>query len=111
MYKHTRQGAVEIIQGDEPLNLDRIADIEKLLEACEQTGQPRIVFNLAYVPLIDSSGLELLLDLRDRCLKKGGAVKLAGPNHLCDEILRITGLIDKFEVYDDAVAAAGSFSQ
>lgn len=111
MFKHSKQGAVEVIRGDEPLNIDRIAAVEELLEACEHSGQPRIVFDLSHVPLIDSSGLELLLDLRDRCLQKGGAVKLASPNHLCNEILQITGLAEKFEVLDDAVAAVGSFTQ
>ena len=111
MFKHSRQGAVEVVQGDSPLNIDRIAEVETLLETCEQTGQPRIVFDLTLVPLIDSAGLELLLDLRDRCLQKGGAVKLAAPNNLCKEILHITGVGEKFEVYNDAVAAAGSFAQ
>jgi anti-anti-sigma factor len=111
MFKHTRQGAVELIQGDVPLNLDHIAEVEELLAECEAAGQPRIVIDLDLVPLIDSTGLELLLDLRDRCLQKGGAVKLASPNNLCEEILRITGVGEKFEIYGDSVAAAGSFAQ
>ena len=111
MYQHSKQGAVEVIQGDEPLTIDRIAEVEELLATCEQAGQPRIVFDLATVPLMDSSGLELLLDLRDRCLQKGGAVKLASPNHLCEEILQLTGLSEKFEIFDNSVAAAGSFAQ
>ena len=111
MFERSQQGAVDLVRGDEPLNLERVMDASELLEACANRGQPRIVIDLKRVPLIDSAGLELLLDVRDRCLKRGGALKLAAPNHLCEDILRITDVAPQFEIFDDVVSAVGSFAQ
>ena len=111
MFTCTQQGAVDVIHGDDSLKLDRISDVEKVFTECERHGQPRIVLDLKNVPLIDSAGLELLLDVRDRCLQKGGAFKLARPNPLCRDILEITGVASRLDIFDDTVTAAGSFAQ
>ncbi len=111
MFTFRTHGAVNVIEGNESLNLEHVAEVEEILKECEQHGQTRIVVDLSQVPLIDSSGLELLLDLRERCLKRGGLVKLANPNHLCGDILRITGVEQQFEIFEDSVSAVGSFAQ
>ena len=111
MFTRSQQGAVDVIHGDDSLNLEHISDVEKVFTECERHGQPRIVLDLKNVSLIDSTGLELLLDVRDRCLQKGGALKLARPNHLCRDILEITGVAARLEIFDDTVTAAGSFAQ
>ena len=111
MFERRQQGAVDIIRGDDALNLESIQQASGLLDECVGHGQPRIVVDLERVPLIDSAGLELLLDVRDRCLKRGGALKLAAPNHLCQDILRITDLAGQLEIYNDAISAVGSFAK
>jgi anti-anti-sigma factor len=67
--------------------------------------------HLGGVQLIDSAGLELLLDVRDRCLRSGGALQLAAPNPLCRDILQATGLASQFAIFDTVTAAVGSFAQ
>lgn len=110
MIQHTLQGAVDIVAVLDALthaNADAAAaSIEKAL----RPGQPRVVLDLKQVALCDSRGLELILDLRDRCLRRGGALKLAGATHLCHDILRVTGLLDQIEYYPGVVEAAGSFA-
>ncbi len=54
---------------------------------------------------------ETLLDYRDSCRRRGGALKLGRLNALCGDILRITGLAAQSEIYDDALAAVGSFAR
>jgi hypothetical protein len=44
-------------------------------------------------------------------LQKGGAFKLARPNTLCQDILEITGVASRLDIFDDTVTAAGSFAQ
>ena len=73
--------------------------------------RPRSVLQLTDIPLIDSQGLELLLDLRDRSARCGGAVHLAAPNVLCRDILQATGLAEEFAIFDDLNSAVGSFAQ
>ena len=111
MFQRQRQGAVDVIGGEVPVNAENAQELESRLKEVIQRGQPRVVVNLAGVPLLDSRGLELLLDYRDHCARRGGALKLAAPNPLLRDVLIVTGADAEFEVFDDAVAAVGSFAQ
>lgn len=111
MFESSKQGAVHLVTGDCPLNLEGVGNARRVLEECLSKGQPRVVLQMQGVALLDSAGLELLLDIRDACLRRGGALQLAAPNPLCRDILRATGLTGQFSVYDDAIAAMGSFAQ
>lgn len=111
MFERRKWGAVDAIRGDVPLNHENVQALSGVLEECCRQGQPRIVIDLERIPLIDSAGLELLLDVRDRCLQRGGLLKLAAPNALCRDILLVTGVTEQIEVLSDAVTAVGSFAQ
>lgn len=111
MIECKRTGAVSTIVVNVPFVHDHRADFLRAAETCFGNGQPRIVLDLRGTPLMDSDGLEVMLDLRDRCQKLGGAVVIARPNSLCAEILRINGLDCELNVFDDYVAAVGSFSR
>lgn len=78
---------------------------------CLENGQPRVVFDLSGIPLIDSAGLESLLDARDLCQKRGGTMVLARPNPLCRDILRVNGFDKELQIFDDSVKAMGSFAR
>lgn len=109
MFHLSRQGAVDVLEGRGPLNGDSAASVRELLDRCVAHGQPRVVVSLEEVPLLDSVGLELLLDVRDQCLQRGGTLALAAPNTLCRDILHVTGLDRSMELHDDVLAAVGSF--
>lgn len=109
MFEHTKQGAIDVVFGSDPLNGDHVERLRALLENYVEEGQPHVVLDLQGVPLMDSSGLELLLEMHDEYKRLGGALKLAGLNQLCGEILRITGVGPHFEIYRDTGAAVGSF--
>jgi anti-anti-sigma factor len=108
---HSKHGNVDVLAGDEPLNEETAARLDELFERCAHVGQPHVVFDMSRIPFVDGVGLERLLDLRDRCLERGGAIKLAGPNALVRDVLRLTEVDRRFEVHADAVAAAGSFAR
>ena len=61
------------------------------------------------VPLIDSKGLEFLLDLANRLRESGGSLRIANVNELCKEILAITELDQVIAVYEDLDGAGRSF--
>jgi anti-sigma B factor antagonist len=111
MFTHTRLGAVDIIRGSDPINLPNAKQLSNLLDGCLVTGQPRVVIDLEKVSLIDSAGLELLLDYQDRCVARGGVMKLSTLTPLCRDILTVTDVIARFEVHQDSLSAVGSFSQ
>jgi len=111
MFDLTRQGAVDVVHGDEPLNAEYSDEVRATLESIEKQGQPHVVVDLENIPLIDSQGLELLLDFQDRFSDRGGALKLAAPNPLCRNILKITDVTTQIELFDDVLSAVGSFAQ
>lgn len=111
MWEKTRHGAVDIVSGAVALTKDSADGLRRVFEECVSAGQPRLVLDCCLVPLIDSSGLELLLEIRDTCRRRGGQFHLAGVNTLVMDILQVTGIVALFEIHSDAVAAAGSFAQ
>ncbi len=111
MWEKSRQGAIDVVSGDGALTLDNCDSLRGLLEGCVNDGQPQLVLDCRQIALFDSAGLELLLDIRESCARRGGLFQLAGLNTLCLDILQVTDIASQFELYDDSVAAAGSFAQ
>jgi anti-anti-sigma factor len=109
MFERLSQGAVDVIRGDDPISAEHVRTVGALLQECAGRGQPFVVLDLEKVPLLDSAGLELLLDCRDNFQRLGGALKLAGANPLCEDILSITGVGAGFEMFRESLAAIGSF--
>lgn len=111
MLEVTKHGAVWMLTSDQSINADCVADLEQRIEPCFAAGQPKLVLSLQHVPLIDSAGLEWIWNTRHRCDACGGGLELAAPSALCREILVATRLSNHFVIFDDVVAAAGSFAQ
>ena len=77
-----------------------------LLDAAER-GQHRIVVDLSRLDFIDSTGLGALLGSQRRSKENNGEVRLVAREGQILRLLRITGLLSVFGVYntlDDAVA-------
>jgi anti-anti-sigma factor len=109
MFEQKRQGAVDVIGGGDRISGDRVAELAEVLQKCVKQGQPRIVLDLQGIAIVDSAGLEVLLDGHDECHRLGGALKLANPGALCSEVLKLTGVRAKFEIFDDTGSAVRSF--
>lgn len=111
MFESRRQADVFIISGNVPLDCEQQPKLQELLDQCFDTTPPKVVLDMQKIPLVDGSGLELLLDVRDTCEMRGGGIKLSGPNALCREIFTICGLNADFDVYQDVKSAIGSFAK
>ena len=70
MFAHKRQGTVDVIRVKGPLNADVIDEAEEFFKPRMNDSVPKIVLDFEAIPLIDSAGLELLLDLQDSCAKR-----------------------------------------
>src|SRR5262245_11909647 len=111
MFETRRQGAIHILTGDEPISGATIGQLDSQLLACFSQGQPKVVVDLERVALIDSAGLEWLVDAAEKCFQRGGQVQIAAPSALCNDILRITGVSEQIEVFDDVTSAVRSFAR
>ncbi len=111
MFARSKQGAIQVIAGTAPLNVENVSAARSTLDDCLKEGHFRAVLDMQGIALIDSSGLELLLDIQDAFEQRAGTLKLAAPNALCREIFAVTGVGSRFEIFSEAKGAVGSFVQ
>lgn len=111
MFESSKQGTVDLVQTNAPLTDDNVPAAVEFFDRLTVSGQPRVVFGMQGIALIDSDGLELLLDVQDKCTSRGGEMKLLQPGPLVREILKVTEVDQRFEIYKDVVKAIGSFSR
>ena len=111
MFAVKSQGAVEVIVPNVPLKNEYVEELMETVNHCVGDGLPMLVINFHDVPLLDSAGLESLLDVRDLVESRGGAVKLAALTPLAQDIMRVSGVGRHFEVFVDEKTAVRSFVQ
>ena len=88
------------------VGVDRLRDtLEDLLVA----GSNQWVLDISDVAMIDSSGIGLLVRYLTAAKQQGGALKLLNPTKFAMQSLKMIGLLNLFEVYDDQETALSSF--
>lgn len=88
------------------VGVDRLRDtLEDLLVA----GSNQWVFDISDVAMIDSSGIGLLVRYLTAAKQQGGALKLLNPTKFAMQSLKMIGVLNLFEVYEDQEAALSSF--
>ncbi|MER6582648.1 STAS domain-containing protein [Nonomuraea sp. NPDC001023] len=102
------QPGVTVIEVSGELDATNRAQFESFLRDRPEPGH-QVVFDLARVPFVDSSGLHVLLAFATDQLRRSGAVRLAAVQPLPARLLDITGVLGHLPVHDtveEAVAAA-----
>lgn len=107
----TTFGAIDVIKAPATLSGSDCNQCEADIRASVNRHRVRIVLDMSSTALIDSKGLEMLLDCNEVCLKRGGELVLAGPTPLCAEILDITGIEQELNCHKDLRSALGSFAR
>jgi anti-anti-sigma factor len=111
VFELTTQGAVTVLSGNQPVKQEQADELATVVRRAADGGQPLVVLDLQRVPLFDSTGLEALLDAQDAIEQRGGLLKMAAPNELIRDLLRVGGMADRFEVFSDVKSAVGSFAK
>jgi anti-sigma B factor antagonist len=83
--------------------------LREKVAALDQAGDRNLVFNMAEVDYIDSTGLGALVMCVTSLRKKQGNVKLVNLNRRHIELLVMTKLATVFETYSDEQDAINSF--
>jgi len=105
-----RRSQVQVVQLRGQLRLGPAVDnLRQTLEEALGSGDNRIVVDLAECPMIDSSGIGLLVKVLASAKRLGGSVKLVQPCDFVLKTLRLVGLLNLFEVFDAEDAAVNSF--
>jgi anti-sigma B factor antagonist len=106
-----KRADTQVIQLRGQLRLGAAVDeLRKVIEESVAIGDTRIVINLAEVPMIDSSGIGLLVRFLASTKQRGGSLKLVQPSKFAVQTLRLVGVLNLFEIFDNDEAAVESFA-
>ena len=107
--QENRHGAVTVVKPVGPLvgpDGDRLkAHVQDVMG--KSLG--RFVVDASAIPLVDSRGLEVLVELATDLGESGQALRLCGCGETVREVLELTDLSGQFEHYSDVTTAVRSF--
>jgi anti-sigma B factor antagonist len=107
-----KRSHINVVHLRGPLRLgDALDGLRQTLEELLGSGEPCLVFNLADVPMIDSSGIGLLVRFLASTKARGGNIKLVNPSQFAIRTLKLVGVLNLFEVFDDEEKAVESFGR
>ena len=107
-----KQGKIHIIRMRGQLKLgDPVEQLRTALEGVIAEGHVTVVASMGEVPMADSSGIGALIRYQSMLKQKGGGIKLVQPSKLVIQTLKILGLLNLFEIFEDETAAISSFPE
>ncbi len=107
-----KRSQVQVIQLRGALRMGPAVDgLRQTMDEALSNGDTRMVMNLAEVPMVDSSGIGLLVRYLAVIKQKGGNLKLAQPSKFAVQTLKLVGVLNLFEIFDNDDAAVESFAK
>lgn len=103
------QGAVTILKPRGPLVGPDAERFRTVVGEVMDRSLGRFVVDVSALPLTDSRGLEVLVELSERLSETGQSLRLCGAPESLREVLEITELAGHFEHYSDVNTAVRSF--
>ena len=106
-----RRSEVQVIQLRGALRLGQGVDtFRQAVDEALNAGDVRLVVDLAEVPMVDSSGIGVLVKSMASAKQRGGSVKLVNPSKFALQTLRLVGVLGLFEVFESEDQAVESFN-
>ena len=106
-----KRSQVQVVQLRGPLRMGEAVDgLRQTMEEAIGNGDTRMVINLAEVSMIDSSGIGLLVRFLASTKQRGRNIKLVQPSKFAVQTLRLVGVLNLFEIFDNDDAAVDSFA-
>ena len=105
-----KQSEVQVIKLRGSLKLGQSVDEFKvLIDELLQSNDTSIVLNLAEVPIIDSSGIGVLVRSLTSAKQGGGSIKLVQPSKMVIQTLKMVGMWNLFEIFESDEEAVQTF--
>ncbi|MDI3341612.1 MAG: STAS domain-containing protein [Sphaerobacter sp.] len=95
--------AVVSVRGE--LDIATADEFREQLCRARREASPFLIVDLSELEFIDSSGLGVLVDLREQAQAHGGRVVLVAPRRTVTKVLHLTGLDRCFAIYPTVEAA------
>ena len=107
-----KRSHVNLMQLRGPLRLGEAVDgLKQTFEELLGSGEHNLVIDLSQVPMIDSSGIGILVRSLASTKARGGSVKLLNPSQFAVRTLKLVGVLNLFEVFDNEEKAVESFGR
>jgi anti-sigma B factor antagonist len=104
------QGDVKVIKLRGRLSLGNAVDqLRGTFEDLVASGDHSVILDLSEVPMVDSSGIGLLVKTLTSFKQRGGSLKLLSPSKFTMQSFKLVGLLTLFEIYENLPAAVASF--
>jgi len=100
---------VTVLKPNGPLAKTDADELKGVAGEAGATTAGRTVLDASAIPFVDSRGLEVLLDITEDMQRDGEILRVVESNETLREVLKITGLENEFEFYDDMKSAVESF--
>ena len=104
-----KHGAVTLLKPEGPLTDAAAKEFDAAARPVLTGTLGRMVIDLSEVPFVDSTGLEVLLDLTDLLGESGKVLKLCGTNKTVRQVLDLTEIDTLFDHFEDVNSAVRSF--
>jgi anti-sigma B factor antagonist len=106
-----KQSDVQVIKLRGSLKLGQSVDeFKTLLDELIHGNDTSIVLSLAEVPIIDSSGIGVLVRSLTSAKQGGGSIKLVQPSKMVVQTLKMVGMWNLFDTFETDEDAVESFS-
>ena len=99
------------ITGDITLNQGGDVLLKDKIQSLLHQGRKDILFNLADVAYVDSSGLGAIMMAYTTVTREGGTLKLANITRKLQDLLSITKMLTVFETFDSEEEALRSYKK
>jgi len=101
---------VQLIQLRGQLRLGAPVDeLKRTIDEALAEGNTRLAVNLSEVPMIDSSGIGVLVRSLTSTKQRGGSLKLVNPSGFAVKTLKLVGVLNLFEIFETDDQAVESF--
>lgn len=105
-----KQANSQVIKLRGNLKLGVAADsFKQLLDELAENNESQIVLNVEEVPIMDSSGIGVLVRSLTSMKQRGGSIKLVKPSKMVLQTLKLVAVMNLFEIFDDEEAAISSY--
>ena len=110
-YTKDTEGTVKILNlSGELIDREQPKTMLKEIEKDLSEGTTNLLLNLDNLRYINSSGLTVLINVLAQVNNAGGKLALCNVNEKINNLLFITKLLDKFQVFENREAAIASFA-
>lgn len=105
-----KQANSQVIKLRGNLKLGVAADsFKQLLDELAENNETQIVLNVEEVPIMDSSGIGVLVRGLTSMKQRGGSIKLVKPSKMVLQTLKLVAVMNLFEIFEDEEAAVSSY--